>query len=109
MLGLTERLVVAVEGETEPVLFPRVMRQLGVPTDDDFMAIEDAGGADRDLSPLVAYAVAPRVVRESSAESGRRYVRLERPPTRLLVDSTPKASSRLRPIDASGGTSGSTV
>ncbi len=78
-------LVVAVEGETELVLVPRVMRQLGVPADDDFIAIEDAGGADRDLSPLVAYAVAPRVVRESNAESGGRYVRLERPPTRLFV------------------------
>jgi hypothetical protein len=78
-------LVVAVEGETELVLLPRVMQQLGVPTDDDFIAVEDAGGADRDLSPLVAYAVAPRVVRESHAESGGRYVRLERPPTRLFV------------------------
>jgi hypothetical protein len=61
------------------------MQQLGVPTDDDFIAIEDAGGADRDLSPLVAYAVAPRVVRASSAETASRYVRLERPPTRLFV------------------------
>jgi hypothetical protein len=78
-------LVVAVEGETELVLFPRVMQQLGVPTDDDFIAVEDAGGADRDLSPLVAYAVAPRIVRESHAEAASRYVRLERPPTRLLV------------------------
>lgn len=78
-------LVVAVEGETELILFPRVMRLLGLRTDDDFIAVEDAGGADRDLSPLVAYAVAPRVVRESAAETGGRYVRLERPPTRLLV------------------------
>ena len=78
-------LVVAVEGETELVLFPRVMEQLGVPTDDDFIAVEDAGGADRDLSPLVAYAVAPRIVRESRDEAASRYVRLERPPTRLLV------------------------
>jgi hypothetical protein len=78
-------LVVAVEGETELVLFPRVMQQLGVPTDDDFIAVEDAGGANRDLSPLIAYAVAPRVVRESHAETASRYVRLERPPTRLLV------------------------
>jgi hypothetical protein len=77
--------VVAVEGETELVLFPRVMQQLGISTDDDFIAVEDAVGADRDLSPLVAYAVAPRVVRASRAETGGRYVRLERPPTRLFV------------------------
>jgi hypothetical protein len=76
------RLVVAVEGETELTLFPRVMRQLDAPTDDDFIAVEDAGGVDRDLSPLVAYAIAPRLRRE---EFGRGYVRLERPPTRLFV------------------------
>lgn len=78
-------LVVAVEGETELVLFPRVMRTLGLRTDDDFISIEDSGGVDRDLSPLVAYAVAPRVVPESADETGGRYVRLQRPPTRLLV------------------------
>lgn len=61
------------------------MRALGLPTDDDFIAIEDAGGVDRDLSPLVAYAVAPRIVPESGDQSGGRYVRLQRPPTRLLV------------------------
>jgi hypothetical protein len=61
------------------------MQKLAVPTDDDFIAVEDAGGADRDLSPLVAYAVSPRVVRESHVETASRYVRLERPPTRLFV------------------------
>lgn len=75
-------LVVAVEGETELTLFPRVMRQLEAPTDDDFIAVEDAGGVDRDLSPLVAYAIAPRL---RDDEPGRGYVRLERPPTRLFV------------------------
>lgn len=75
-------LVVAVEGETELTLFPRVMRQLDAPSDDDFIAVEDAGGVDRDLSPLVAYAIAPRLRRD---ESDRGYVRLERPPTRLFV------------------------
>jgi hypothetical protein len=77
------RLVVAVEGETELVIFPRVLEQLGVPTDDDFIAVENAGGVDRDLSPLVAYAAAPRV--DVDAETGGRYSRLTRPPTRLLV------------------------
>jgi hypothetical protein len=76
------RLVVAVEGETELTLFPRVMRQLEAPADDDFIAVEDAGGVDRDLSPLVAYAIAPRLRKD---ESDRGYVRLERPPTRLFV------------------------
>lgn len=79
------RLVLAVEGETELLLFPRVMETLGLRTEDDFIAIEDAGGVDRDLSPLVAYAVAPRVARDSAEQSDGRYVRLQRPPTRLLV------------------------
>ena len=75
-------LVVAVEGGTELTLFPRVMRQLEAPTDDDFIAVEDAGGVNRDLSPLVAFAIAPRFRQD---EPGRGYVRLERPPTRLFV------------------------
>jgi hypothetical protein len=76
-------LVLAVEGETERLIFPRAMRLLGLRTDDDFIALEDAGGVDRDLSPLVAYAVAPRF--EEPPRDGGRYVRLQRPPTRLLV------------------------
>jgi len=78
-------LVLAVEGATELSLFPRAMKLLGLPTDDDFIAIEDAGGVDRDLTPLVAYAVAPRVLVDSAEAVGGRYVRLQRPPTRLLV------------------------
>lgn len=78
-------LVLAVEGETERLLLPRVMRTLGLRSEDDFIAIEDAGGVNRDLSPLIAYAVAPRVALETASQTGGRYVHLQRPPTRLLV------------------------
>lgn len=39
------RLVLVVEGPTERLLFPRVMRQVGLRTDDDFISIQDAEGS----------------------------------------------------------------
>jgi hypothetical protein len=74
-------LVLVVEGATELLLFPRVMERFGIRTDDDFIAIQDAEGVSKDLSPLLSYAIAPRV---ESAEDGR-YLRLHRPLTRILV------------------------
>jgi hypothetical protein len=47
-------LVLAIEGEIELALMPLVTAPLGMPTNDDFVAIEDAGSVDRDLSPLVS-------------------------------------------------------
>jgi len=77
-------LVLVVEGETELLLFPRVMEHFGVRTDDDFISIQMAGGVRRDLSSLIAYAVAPRVQPEAGDENAR-YLKLVRPPTRILV------------------------
>jgi hypothetical protein len=73
--------VLVVEGATERLLFPRVMRQLGLRTDADFISIVDAEGVRTNLAPLVAYAAAPQI--EDTGE--RRYRRLLRPPTRVLV------------------------
>jgi hypothetical protein len=75
------RLVLVVEGETEMLILPRVMAHFRVPLDREFISIENARGVGRDLSALVAYAVAPPTERE---ESGR-YLRPLRPLTRLLV------------------------
>jgi hypothetical protein len=75
------RLVLVLEGDTEMHVFPRVMERFGVRTDRDFIAIENAEGVDRDLGPLLAYAVAPRTEREADD----RYLRLLRPLTRILV------------------------
>jgi hypothetical protein len=75
------RLILVLEGATELLLFPRVMKSFNVRTDRDFIAIENAEGVARDLSALIAYAVAPSTEREE----GRRYLRLLKPPTRLLV------------------------
>jgi len=82
------RLVLIVEGATERMLFPRVMRTLGFRIERDFIAIEDAGGADRDISQLLAY-LAPRL----DEKREKRYVRYERPPTRFLVVLDPEGKS----------------
>jgi hypothetical protein len=75
------RLVLVVEGETEMLILPRVMAHFRVSLDREFISIENARGVGRDLSALVAYAVAPPTERE---ESGR-YLRPLRPLTRFLV------------------------
>jgi hypothetical protein len=74
------RLVLVLEGATELLLVPRVMRFFGVRIGGDFIAIENAEGADRDLSPLVAY-LAPRL----GEPLDERYARFERRPSRFLV------------------------
>ncbi len=75
------RLVLMLEGESELAVMPRVMAHFEVAIRDDFIALQHAGGTGRDLTPLIAFAVAPRVKREE----GLRYLQLQRPPTRLLV------------------------
>lgn len=74
------QLVLVLEGATELLLFPRVMRHFGVSTDPAFIALLDAEGVARNLRPLVAHAVTPRF-----SELDDKYVSLDRPPTRLLV------------------------
>jgi hypothetical protein len=74
------RLVLVLEGPTELLLVPRVMRFFGMRIGGDFIAIESAEGADRDLSPLFAY-LAPRF----NEPRDERYVRFERRPSRFLV------------------------
>ena len=74
------RLVLVLEGPTELLLVPRVMQFFGIRIGGDFIAIESAEGADRDLSPLFAY-LAPRFNEPRDA----RYVRFERRPSRFLV------------------------
>lgn len=75
------RLVFVVEGETELLLFPRLMELLGIRKDRDFIAIENAQGVGRDISALIAYAVAPQTERNGSG----RYLRPLKPLTRLLA------------------------
>lgn len=69
------------EGATELTIFPRVMDFFGIRREEGFIAVQDAGGAGRDLTPLVAYAVAPRLGSGDHSD----FLPLTRPPTRLLV------------------------
>lgn len=80
------RLVFVVEGDTEALLLPRVYAHFEIRPDREFIAIENARGVDRDLSALVAFAISPQV----EIEEGRRYLRLETPPTRLLAVMDPE-------------------
>jgi hypothetical protein len=72
--------VIAVEGETEYRLVPRVMELLGVVQDRNRIVIVDFGGTERDLSLLARYAVEPVLGRDFG-----RGVVLDRPLTRFLV------------------------
>lgn len=78
-------LLLIVEGSTERMLFPRVMQFFEIRTEEDFLAIHDAEGVDRDLSALVGY----MAVRVGGVEPDG-YHRLIRPPTRLLAVMDPE-------------------
>jgi hypothetical protein len=73
-------LILIVEGLTERLLVPRVMKKLEVRTDDDFISIQDAEGVTTNLGPLLAY-LAP----QPGENEADRYVRPLRPLTRFLV------------------------
>jgi hypothetical protein len=75
------QLVLVVEGETELLLFPRLMALFGTRKDRNFIAIENAQGVGRDISSLVAFAVAPSIERDAND----RYLRPLKPLTRLLA------------------------
>lgn len=80
------RLVIVVEGATERLLLPRVMAHFGIRLDDDYVAIVDREGVNKDIASLVAYAAAPR----AEATDDGKYLELDRPVTRILVASDPE-------------------
>jgi hypothetical protein len=80
------RLVLVVEGVTEMLIFPRLLKHFGIRTDREFIAIEDREGVTKDISALLAYAIAP----PTQVEEKGRYLRPLRPLTRLLVMTDPE-------------------
>lgn len=74
------KLILVLEGASEALVVPRVMRQLRINIDEDYISIVDAEGVKKNIDALVAYAVAPR----GTMEGDGRYLSLSRPPTRLL-------------------------
>lgn len=75
------RLVLVVEGGTEHLLIPRLLKKFGIRTDEEFISIQDAEGVHRDITTLISYAIGPR----ATLESNGRYLELSRPLTRVLV------------------------
>lgn len=73
-------LVIGVEGATEYLLVPRVMRLLGIEWDRNRIEIVDFGGTDRDLALLARYAAEPLLGRDLGIG-----VCLDRPLTKFLV------------------------
>jgi hypothetical protein len=83
------KLILVIEGKTEQELLPRALDRLGVRWSDDFIQILNAEGVDRDLEALMAY-IAPRL----AGEREDRYVRFERPPTRVLIVVDPEGRAK---------------
>jgi hypothetical protein len=75
------RLVLVVEGDTEFLLVPRVMKLVVTDTDEEIISVQNAGGVGADLGILMGL-VAPRIVDD---EDEQRFLSLARPATRVLV------------------------
>ena len=75
------RVILVVEGETESFIFPRLMEMFEVRRDRDFIAVESTQGVNKNIAALIAYAVAPQTERDEHD----RYLRLNKPLTRLLA------------------------
>jgi hypothetical protein len=75
------RVILVVEGETELFIFPLLMEMFEIRRDRDYIAIESTQGVDKNIAALVAYAVAPQTERDEHD----RYLRLNKPLTRLLA------------------------
>ncbi|WP_308468522.1 hypothetical protein [Rathayibacter soli] len=73
-------LVLAVEGQTEMLIIPRVMALLGMKVDPTWIRLVNFGGTKKDLSLLAGYASSPAL----GSDHGQ-FVMLDRPVTRFLV------------------------
>jgi len=99
--------VLIVEGETEMLVVPRVMELLGVRQGVGAVKLVNAGGANKDLQLIAAYAVAPEVIvqiKNSEDEQNENYgdqqhqydVDLTRPPVRFVVAMDPEEKFETR-------------
>ena len=72
--------VLALEGETEMAVVPRVMEELAIPIRDSFIRLVRTGGEDRDHSLLAEYVALPKL---APPEGG--VAEFIRPPTRYYI------------------------
>ena len=73
-------LVVALEGDTEMCIVPKVFEFLGMRQDANWIVLENLGSADANPRLLARYAARPKLGKDLGE-----YVTLERPVTRFLV------------------------
>jgi hypothetical protein len=81
-------LILVVEGDTEERILPRLMRHRGVSTNREFITIVNREGVDKEISSLLAYAIAPVV----EADLQPRHLLATRPLAHVLVLSDPENS-----------------
>jgi hypothetical protein len=82
-------LVLALEGDTEMVIMPKIMASLGIPLSPSFIRLFNYGGVDKSFDLLVQYIVTPFLGNAIKGHSNQTLVPIHRPPTRflLIVDS----------------------
>jgi len=85
-------LVLALEGDTEMVIMPKIMASLGIPLSPSFIRIVNYGGVGKSFDLLVQYIVTPFLGNAIKGHSNQTLVPIHRPPTRflLIVDSEGK-------------------
>ena len=80
-------LVLVLEGKTEKLIVPRVMKQLGIPIQSGFIELFNGGGVDQHYALLASYISAPKL--GEPVENG---MILKRPPTRFLIAFDPEGA-----------------
>lgn len=82
-------LVLALEGETEMIIVPRLMRLLGVKDAPDFIRLFQYGGVEQSFHLLVRYVVAPALGDRLGDPAGDLYP-FTRPPAKIMVTADPE-------------------
>jgi hypothetical protein len=80
-------LVLVLEGDTEKLIVPRVMKQLGIPSQTGFIELFKGGGVNQHYALLASYVSTPKL-----GEAVRSGLLLRRPPTRFLIAFDPESS-----------------
>ena len=83
-------LVLALEGETEMVIMPRVMDCLGLPHHQSFIRFFNYGGVDKSFDLVVRYVAIPFLGGPLNNLSNQTVVPFDRPPTKFLLVADPE-------------------
>ncbi len=88
-LGLSPhpRVVLAVEGDSEEMMFPLVWNALGYSDAPELVRLLNLGGADKDPVKVAGLASTPLVTRQGAAHD---FVWMIKPPTRFMIVADPE-------------------